>query len=74
MPAPEGHVESPPHVKVVPTGSSNPGPVTQDVSMTQDGAPPLSPRQYSVGPSSVQVAPQGVVATHGVVCAHPQVV
>jgi hypothetical protein len=67
-------VESPPHVNVVPTGSISPGPVTHDVSMTQDGAPPLIPRQYSVGPSSVQVAPHGVVASHGVVCAQPQVV
>jgi hypothetical protein len=44
--------------------------VPQKACVTQDGAPPLIPRQYSVGPSSVQVASQDVLASHVIELAH----
>jgi hypothetical protein len=46
------------------------GPVPQKACVTQDGAPPSIARQYFVGPSSVQVALQSVLASHVIELAH----
>ena len=46
------------------------GPVPQHACVTQDGAPPSIARQYFVGPSSVQVALQSVLASHVIELAH----